>query len=100
MSTRRKSGGAKKRRGPAAPTTPSGLAFWGDPHALDDEPVLIRVSDHPGALIGSLGPPPLTGQERTAELYLSVMYDKAAALAAALAASADMLDTDDDETTA
>jgi hypothetical protein len=97
MTTRRKSPGAKKRRGPGAPNVPSGIAFWGDPGSLDDDPELIRVSDDPGALVRSLGPPPLSGQERTAELYLAVMYDKAAALAAALAASADMLDDLDDE---
>jgi len=50
-------------------------------------------------MIRSLGPPPLTGHEQAGEYYFEVMYDKAAALAAALAAAAGLLDESDPNAT-
>ena len=94
---------APRRR--KAPTRPSprrrqgtGGDFWGsstDAEAVDG----IRMSDDPAAMVRSLGPPPLPGHEQAAEAYFAVVYDKAGALAAALAAASDLLQVDepDDE---
>jgi hypothetical protein len=46
-------------------------------------------------MIRSLGPPPLPGHEQAAEAYFAVVYDKAAALAAALAAASNLLQRDE-----
>ena len=70
--------------------------FWG--YALDDDDAeLIQPVSEPTALIRSLGAPPLPGNASTAaEHYFAVVYERAAGLAVALAAAADMLDLDDD----
>ena len=44
-------------------------------------------------MITSLGPAPLPSRETIAEHYFLAIYDRAAALAVALAASSDLLDT-------
>ena len=47
-------------------------------------------------MIRSLGSPPLPGNAaNAAEHYFAVVYERAAGLAVALAAAADMLDLDD-----
>jgi hypothetical protein len=61
-------------------------------------PELIRPTPDPGALITSLGPPPLRGPGSSAEHYLAAVIERAAGLATALAASAELLaERDDDE---
>ena len=84
------------RRRPAA-----GRDFWGT-DAVDEEPdAVIRPIDDPAAMVMSLGPPPLRGHEIAAERYFRAMYDKAVALAVALAAANGLLaDTGDDDTEA
>jgi hypothetical protein len=70
--------------------------FWG-PDALDDERATIVVpSDHPTALVESLGPPPFPGGQ-IAALHFEVVYERAAGLAVALAASAGLIGEPDDE---
>jgi len=59
------------------------------PAPPDPEP--IAPSDDPGALVRSLGQPPLYGQGAAAEHYLVAVIERAAGLAAALAASAGLL---------
>ena len=68
-------------------------AFWGEADAADDDVELIRPTDEPAAMITSLGPAPLPSRETIAEHYFLAIYDRAAALAVALAASSDLLDT-------
>jgi hypothetical protein len=46
-------------------------------------------------MIRSLGPPPFPGGETLAEHYFAATYEKAAAVAIALAAASDLLDTDE-----
>lgn len=46
-------------------------------------------------MIQSLGPPPFPGGETLAEHYFAATYDKAAAVAIALAAASAMLDTEE-----
>jgi hypothetical protein len=93
---RRKPPAAARRRRAAgrgpSPQAADARAFWGDPETARPEPPAIRRSSEPDAMIRSLGPPPLTGQEQVASQYFSIMYDKAAALAGALAAAAGLLD--------
>lgn len=56
-----------------------------------DPPEPIAVAADPAALISSLGPPPLRGNSSTVEHYLAAVVERAAGLAAALAASAELL---------
>jgi hypothetical protein len=93
---------AQRRRKPAArpargrrPAT--ARDFWGS-EKPDVEPAsLIRPSDDPTAMIRSWGQPPLPGRETVAEHYFVAVYEKATALAAALAAASGLLDTSDEE---
>ncbi len=85
-----------------APTRPNprrkqgtGGDFWGSSTTDADVAAPIRMSDDPSAMIRSLGPPPLPGHEPAAEAYFAVVYDKAAALAAALVAASNLLQLDD-----
>ena len=73
--------------------------FWAYAYEDDtDEEELIRPVSEPGALIRSLGSPPLPGNAaNAAEHYFAVVYERAAGLAVALAAAADMLDLETDE---
>ena len=87
---------APRRKGNARPKPRPPVndpAFWGAPEADDDGDVeLIRPTDEPAAMITSLGPAPLPSRETIAEHYFLAIYDRAAALAVALAASSDLLD--------
>jgi hypothetical protein len=76
---------------------PSARDFWGVEHDDEDPPPLIRPSEDPTAMIRSLGPPPLPSRETVAEHYFVAVYEKATALATALAAASDLLDMDEDE---
>ena len=76
---------------------PSARDFWGVDHDDEEPPELIRPSEDPTAMIRSLGPPPLPSRETVAEHYFVAVYEKATALATALAAASDLLDMDDDE---
>jgi hypothetical protein len=85
-----------RRRKPAARPaarrrTAPARDFWGT-DALDDPPdTVIRPTDQPTALIKSLGPPPFPGGE-VARHYFDAVYERAAALAIALATSAGLAD--------
>lgn len=77
--------------------------FWTSPPAEDDavvETEPIRPVPDPGAMVRSLGPPPLFGGGGNAEHYFAAVYDRAAMLAGALAAASGLLDlsadTEDD----
>jgi hypothetical protein len=96
----RKRGGSNnnsKARGGRAPRKPSARDFWGVERDDEEPPALIRPSDDPTAMIRSLGPPPLPSRETVAEHYFVAVYEKATALATALAAASDLLDMDDDD---
>jgi hypothetical protein len=91
-SGRNRNGGKKKTESAAV----TSLAFWGDPSA-DPGPVSrIAMTSDPTVTIRSLGAPPLMGHEVVAEHYFAAVYDKAANLAAALAAAGGVLDFDFD----
>ena len=63
-----------------------------EPEIPDD---ITPVGD-PSALVRSLGPPPLPGQPG-AEGYVALVLERAAGLATALAAAADLLAEDDED---
>ncbi|HEX4493687.1 MAG TPA: hypothetical protein VH914_20960 [Acidimicrobiia bacterium] len=75
---------------------PSTRDFWGVEHDDEETIELIRPSEDPTAMIRSLGPPPLPSRETVAEHYFVAVYEKATALATALAAASDLLDMGDD----
>ena len=82
---RRKASNRSKSRRPG-----NEAEFWGDTDAdidVDD----IQPADDPAAMVSSLGPAPLPGRETIAEHYFKAIYDRAAALAVAVAASSDLL---------
>jgi hypothetical protein len=85
------------KRPPARRRPATGRDFWGtDP--VEEEPApAIRPIDDPAAMVMSLGPPPLRGHETAAEQYFRVVYDKAVALAVALAAANGLLDDGGDD---
>jgi hypothetical protein len=90
QSRRRKSGTRNPRHTTGDPE------FWGDPVDGGVEVDAIRPAAEPNAMVNSLGPAPLPGRETIAEHYFAAIYERAAALAAAIAASSDLLhDTDD-----
>lgn len=62
-----------------------------------DEPEPITPAGDPGALLRSLGDVPLQGQGAVAEHHLAAVVERAAGLAAALAAAAGLL-AESDET--
>jgi hypothetical protein len=78
--------------------------FWTSPPVEDYELVVetepIRPVPDPGAMVRSLGPPPLFGGGGNAEHYFAAVYERAAMLAGALAAASGLLDlsadTDDE----
>jgi hypothetical protein len=77
-------GGRTSNRQPSKPKS-----LW-DPVPAPDAPEAIRISPEPAALIVSLGAPPLRGASST-EHYIAAVVERAAGLAAALAASAELL---------
>lgn len=73
-------------------------SFWGEATVVDREEVSVKIADEPAAVVRSLGSPPLSGHETVAEHYFDAVYERAAGLASALAAAADLLDEDFDPT--
>jgi hypothetical protein len=81
---RRRSGGAKQNN------------IWRQPPTLDDPEPIIPARD-PAALLRSLGTPPLQGHGALVDYYLATVVERAAGVAAALAATAGVLGTLEDE---
>lgn len=90
MSSRRRRSAAKQARQKAL----WAKAFWGSEIVDAEEVELVRPVTDASAMIRSLGTPPLHGRESNAEALYTVIYGKAAALATALAAANDLLDSD------
>jgi hypothetical protein len=90
---RRTHGGGKNRRrkqGGNAVKAPRQVDLWQPVPALPD-PVPIEPAVDPRVLVRSLGDAPLSGQGAVAEHYMGAVVDRAAGLAAALAAAAGLL---------
>jgi hypothetical protein len=87
---RRRSSGRRRQNGTAT-------SFWGRPDAATTAPQPVHPSDDPTAVVTSLGPPPLAGQELAAAHYFDAVYAKAVGGAVALATAAGILDTGEEE---
>lgn len=80
----------QQSRGRKASPKINPVEFWGDPDLL---PPPEEMSEHPGdsrALLNSLGRPPVPGQETAAERWFTLVYERAAVLAGALAAAGEL----------
>ncbi|WP_419931897.1 hypothetical protein [Candidatus Poriferisodalis sp.] len=69
------------------------------PDVLTEKP-RVTVTTDPTSTVRSLGKPPLAGREAAAEHYFEAVYQRAVAMAGALAAAGDLLAPDDDVTPA
>jgi hypothetical protein len=92
----RRSKGQQNRRRRSSKPNERPTDMW-RPVPRPPEAKPITPAHDPTALIRSLGHPPLPGQGTSAELYIATVVERAAGLATALAASADLLATDPDE---
>ena len=87
MSRAPRRNGNQGRRPPAR--RPAPVDIWRNPGSLPDiEP--ITVASEPGALLRSLGDPPMLDGS-TATKYFTTVIHRASAIAAALALSAELL---------
>ena len=86
MSKRRRSTGGRK----ALETK-----FWGQ--GLGSEAAVIRPTPEPGAIVRSLGPPPLALDAAVTERHLVAVYEEAVRWATALAAANGLLDSSTDD---
>jgi hypothetical protein len=90
MSAARRRQPANRRRGRAGKGRPGADDLWRAVPRLPDPEPIVPVPD-PTALIRSLGEPPLPGQGALAGHVLNAVVERAAGLATALAATADLL---------
>jgi hypothetical protein len=91
-------GGGRRRRGRRRPSGGGGRSndLWRSTPALDDPQPIIPARD-PAAVLRSLGTPPLQGHGALVDYYLATVVERAAGVAAALAATAGVLGTLDEE---
>ena len=92
----RKRSAQRKRGGGGSKAKP--VDIWRPVLPLPDPEPIVPATD-PSALLRSIGAPPLRARSDMAEAYLVAVAERAAGLATALAAAADLLaspDVDDD----
>jgi len=77
-------------RGRKAAVKINPIEFWGDPDLLPEPEEFVAQSGDARALLNSLGRPPMTGQETAAERWFTLVYERAAFLAGALAAAGEL----------
>ena len=70
--------------------------LWRQPPTLDDPEPIIPAKD-PAAVLRSLGTPPLQGHGALVDYYLATVVERAAGVAAALAATAGVLSAADED---
>jgi len=70
--------------------------FWGQADKLPPDQTSTHVISDASAIVRSLGRPPLSGQQNAAEYYFVAVYDRAVALAGALATAGNLIDADTD----
>lgn len=68
--------------------------FWGDASGLPTQPERVRMTTQPAAVVQSLGPPPLAGQEQASKHYFDAVYERAVMMAGALAAASGLIEED------
>lgn len=72
------------------------VEFWGDAELLPEPISAVEGVPDVKAVVRSLGRVPLSGQETAAEHWFSLVYERAAVLAGALAAAGGLDGADDD----
>lgn len=77
-------------RGRKAAAKINPIEFWGDPELLPAPEEVVAQSGDARALLNSLGRPPVPGQETAAERWFTLVYERAAFLAGALAAAGEL----------
>jgi len=84
----------RRRKKPAPLAAAEVARFWG---SEVEEPIapFIRPTSDPTALLRSLGPIPLTVQEKLAAAQLHAVYEKATLVATAVAAAAGLVEGDE-----
>jgi hypothetical protein len=87
MSKRRRSGGARRV---------AEEKLWGSADDGPPRPPAIRPTPEPGALVRSLGPPPLAVDAAMAERHFTAVYEEAVRTATALAAANGILASNGD----
>ena len=88
-------GNGGQHRRPVRANPPKATDLWRPVPQLP-EVETVAVSQDPGALLRSLGDPPLMNRSTVAGHYMATVVERAAGLASALAASADLLRMPDD----
>lgn len=83
----RSSSGGRRRSG--------GADFWGRPTEGPPSDRKVRPTIDPGAVVRSLGDPPLGPNPATAAHHLTAIYEEAVRAATALAAANGLLETDE-----
>src|SRR5581483_6684611 len=73
-----------------------GADFWGRPSEGPPSDRKVRPTIDPGAVVRSLGDPPLGPNPATAAHHLTAIYEEAVRAATALAAANGILDTGED----
>ena len=89
----------RRRRGRRRPHGARNADLWRPSQPLDDPEPIIPAKD-PAAVVRSLGTPPLQGHGALVDYYLATVVERAAGVAAALAATAGLLgdpEGEDDE---
>ncbi|MGI9624152.1 MAG: hypothetical protein ACR2PK_15055 [Acidimicrobiales bacterium] len=85
-----KGGSKRKSRGRSRSKKVDPLKYWGDRELLTIPETFVLDTPDTSVVATSLGRPPIPGQENASKHYLSLVYDRAAALAVALAAAGDI----------
>jgi hypothetical protein len=80
-----------KRRRPGASRRVAEQRFWGSAPTSPLPVRSIRPAHDPGAVVRSLGPPPLAVDPAVAERHLTAVYEEAVRAATALAAANGLL---------
>jgi hypothetical protein len=88
--------GQRRRRGKRRSQGSRPADLWRQPPPLDDPEPIVPAKD-PAAVVRSLGTPPLQGHGALVDYYLATVVERAAGVAAALAATADLLGSPGDE---
>ena len=92
---RKKTAARRRRSGAKKGGAGAGDLWRAVPAVAAPEPIV--PASRPSALVRSLGDPPLQGQGAVAEHYLAAVVERAAGLAAALAAAGGLLGSASEE---
>lgn len=88
---------AQRKRGGGGGAKAKLVDIWRPVPPLPDPEPIVPATD-PTALLRSIGAPPLRARSDMAEAYLVAVAERAAGLATALAAAANLLATPDEDT--